>query len=63
MAHRRDGFLAGLTGDKSFGDREQQLIEHEQIKGSATPMNEIQDDLSLPRQFTEGNYKLKAVYF
>jgi len=26
-------------------------------------MNEIQDDLSLPRQFTEGNYKLKAVYF
>ena len=26
-------------------------------------MNEIQDDLSLPRQFTEGNYKLKALYF
>jgi hypothetical protein len=28
MADRWDGFLDGLTGDKAFGDKEQQLIEH-----------------------------------
>jgi hypothetical protein len=32
-----DGFLDGLTGDQSVCDKEQQLIEHERISGSAVP--------------------------
>jgi hypothetical protein len=36
-AHCGDGFLDGLTGDKAFGDKEQQLIEHERVSGSGVP--------------------------